>query len=66
MGSFVGSIVGILLCGGIGGVGGFALASVLGIAGVPGAIAAAVAAMLLAVVLWAGGTAAVQALRRVR
>jgi hypothetical protein len=55
MGSLIGSIVGILLCGGIGGVGGWALVSALGVGGVAGALVAAIAAMALAVLLWAGG-----------
>jgi hypothetical protein len=66
MGSLVGSIFGILLCGGIGGSGGWALVSARGVGGVSGAVGAAVAAMLLAVALWAGGTVVLRAVGWIR
>lgn len=62
MGSLIGSIVGILVCGGIGAVGGWVLVSALGVGGVPGALVAAFAAMLLAVLLWAGSVGVLRAI----
>ena len=62
MASVVGSILGILVCGGIGVVGGWALVTALGLTGTPGALVAAIAGMAVSVALWAGGTSLLRAL----
>ncbi|MBK7079554.1 MAG: hypothetical protein IPO75_02610 [Betaproteobacteria bacterium] len=62
MASIVGSILGILVCGGIGGAGGWALVTALGLTGTPGALVAAVAAMAVSAALWAGGSSLLRAL----
>jgi hypothetical protein len=66
MGSVIGSILGILVCGGIGGVGAWALVTTVGLSGTVGAIVAAVIGMVISVALWAGGWALLRALGWVR
>jgi hypothetical protein len=61
MASIVGSIIAIIVCGGIGGVGGWALAAALGLTGVPGALVAAAAGIVLAAALWTAGSSALRA-----
>jgi hypothetical protein len=60
--SILGSILGILFCGGLGALGAWLLVSGLGLSGVPAAIAAAVVAMAVAVALWVAGSALLRAL----
>jgi len=55
-GSIFGSIVSILVCGVAGGVAAWTIVSGLGIDGVTGALVAAVMGMMVATVLWAGGS----------
>ena len=57
MASLVGSILAILLCGGIGGVVAWLVVDALGWTGATGAIAAAMIGMAIAFVLFAGGSA---------
>jgi hypothetical protein len=66
MAPIIGSIVGILICGGIGGVSAWALVTTLGLAGVPGALAAAVIGMVVSVALWAGGSSLLRVLGWIR
>ena len=61
MGSIVGSILGILVCGVGGGLAAWALVNALGIGGVFGAIAAAGIGMVVATALWAGGSSLLRA-----
>jgi hypothetical protein len=61
MASIVGSILGIVVCGGIGAVGGWLLATGIGLAGVPAALAAALAGVVIAAALWVAGTALLRA-----
>jgi hypothetical protein len=60
--SILGSILGILFCGGLGALGAWLLVSGVGLSGVPAAIAAAVVAMATATALWAAGSALLRAL----
>ena len=62
MASIVGSILGILFCGGLGALGAWQLVSGVGLSGVPAAIAAAVVAMAIAAALWVAGSALLRAL----
>jgi len=60
-GSIVGSLLGILVCGGAGGITAWWLVTALGQDGVPGAILAAVVGMVVATALWAGGSSLLRA-----
>jgi hypothetical protein len=62
MASIVGSILGIVVCGGVGAIGGWQLATGIGLAGVPAALAAALAGVVIAAALWVAGTALLRAL----
>ena len=55
-GALLGSILGILVCGVAGGFAAWMLVAALGVDGVFGALAAAVIGMVVATVLWAGGS----------
>jgi hypothetical protein len=63
MASIVGSILGILFCGGLGALGAWLLVSGIGLSGVPAAISAAMLAMAIATALWLAGSALLRALR---
>jgi len=65
-GSLFVSTIGILICGVAGGYSAWMLVSKLGIDGVVGAFVAAVIGMIVATGLWAGGTALLRALGRLR
>ena len=65
-GSILGSLLGIVLCGGLGGVAAFAIVRLLGLDGVSGAIVAVVMGMIVASGAWVAATSAVRALRRTR
>jgi fructose-specific phosphotransferase system IIC component len=65
-GSTLGSILGIIVCGGIGGVFAWAIVSLMGWDGVMGALTAAVIGMVVATAAWAGVTSMLRALRRTR
>ena len=65
-GSMFVSIIGILFCGVAGGFAAWVLVSNLGVEGVIGAFIAAVIGMIVATALWAGGTALLRALGRIR
>ena len=56
MASLLGSILAILVCGGIGGVVGWYVVTSLGWTGTGGAIVAAIVAMVIAVALFAAGS----------
>lgn len=62
MSSIVGSILGILFCGGLGAVAGWLLATAIGLAGVPAALVAALAGVVIATALWVAGTSLLRAL----
>ncbi len=62
MASIVGSILGILFCGGLGALGAWLLVSGLGLSGVTAALAAAVVATAIAAALWMAGSALLRAL----
>jgi len=61
-GSILGSIVGIVACGGLGGLLAWALVMALGLQGTPAALLAAVVGMAVAFAAWAGGTALLRSL----
>jgi len=63
MTSLVGSILAILVCGGVGGVAAWLLVSTLGWTGTAGAIVAAAIGMAIALALFASGVALLQVLR---
>ncbi len=65
-GSILGSLLGIVLCGGLGGVAAFAIVRLLGLDGVSGAIVAVAMGMIVATGAWVAATSAVRALRRTR
>jgi hypothetical protein len=60
-GSILGSLAGIVACGGLGGVTAWAAVRALGVDGTPGAILATPIAMGVAFAAWAGGTALLRA-----
>jgi hypothetical protein len=64
--SLVGSILSIVVCGGVGGVIAWALVGALGIGGQLGAIVAAIVGMVVAVALWAAGSAALRSAGLIR
>ena len=64
--SLVGSILSIVVCGGIGGVAAWALVGTLEIGGTLGAVVAAIVGMVVAVALWAAGSAALRAMGLLR
>ena len=55
-GGFVGSLAGILVCGGIGGFVAWSAVNAMEVAGVTGAILAAAIGMVVATALWIGGS----------
>lgn len=61
-GKVIGSLLGILACGGIGGFAAWSAVNAWGIDGVPGAIAAAAIGMAVATALWVGATTLMRAL----
>jgi hypothetical protein len=65
-GSLLGSIIGIIVCGGVGGVSAWALVTALGWDGLPGAIAAAIIGMIVATAAWAAGTTLLRTLGLIR
>jgi hypothetical protein len=64
--SIVGSILSIVVCGGVGGVTAWALVGALGLGGTLGAVVAAVVGMIVAVALWVAGSAALRAAGLIR
>lgn len=66
MGSLVGSILAIVVCGGVGGVVAWALVGAIGLSGAFGAIVAAIVGMIVAVGLWAAGSVALRAAGLIR
>lgn len=62
MASILGSVISIIVCGGLGGVAGWALASALGLGGVAGALLAATVGIIVAAALWTAGSSALRAL----
>jgi hypothetical protein len=65
-GSVLGSVLGIVVCGGIGGVAAWAVVTALGWDGTLGAIVAAIIGMVIATAAWAAGTSLLRALRWIR
>ncbi len=65
-GSILGSLIGIVLCGGVGGIAAFAIVRLVGLDGVFGAIVATVMGMIVATGGWVAATSVVRALRRPR
>jgi hypothetical protein len=65
-GSTFGSILGIVICGGIGGVAAWSIVTILGWGGPLGAFAAAVIGMAVATAAWTGLTSLLRVLRRTR
>jgi hypothetical protein len=66
LGSMLGSILGILVCGVGGGYAAWVAVTALGFDGVLGAILAVVTGMVVATALWAGATTLLRALGWVR
>lgn len=62
----IGSILGIIVCGGIGGIAAWAIVSLLGWDGTPGAIAAAIIGMVVATAVWTAGSLMIRSLRKMR
>jgi len=60
-GNVVGSLLGILVCGGIGGFAAWSAVAAWDIDGVPGALAAAAIGMFVATTLWVGGSSLLRA-----
>jgi hypothetical protein len=65
-GSILGSVLGIVLCGGLGGFAAWAIVRAIGLEGTVGAILAAIVGMVVATAAWTGGTTLLRALRRPR
>jgi hypothetical protein len=65
-GAFAGKLAAILACGAIGGVAAWSIVGALGWGGAGGALVAALIAMVISVLLWAAGVAALQTLERRR
>jgi hypothetical protein len=65
-GAFATRLVAILVCGGIGGVAGWSIVSLLRWDGAFGAFVAALIAMVISMMLWAGGILALRSLERRR
>ena len=63
-GSILGSLLGIVVCGGVGGLAAWAIVSFAGLHGTFGAIVAAIIGMLAATALWAAGVWLLNRLRR--
>ena len=61
MRSILGSILAIIVCGGLGGYVGWLLVTTFGLDGTPGAIVAAIVAMVIAVAAWAAGSSLLRA-----
>ncbi len=61
MRSILGSVLSIIVCGGLGGYVGWLLVTALGLDGTLGAIVAAIFAMLIAVAAWAAGSSLLRA-----
>ena len=65
-GSIVGSILGIVVCGGVGGIVAWAVVASLGWDGTLGAIAAAIIGMVVATAAWVALTSLLRTVRRAR
>ena len=65
-GSIVGSILGIVVCGGVGGIVAWAVVASLGWDGTLGAIAAAIIGMVVATAAWVALTSLLHTVRRSR
>jgi hypothetical protein len=65
-GAIVGSLIGILVCGGIGGFVAWSAVNAWGMNGVLGAMLAAAIGMVVATTLWVGGASLLRALRWLR
>jgi hypothetical protein len=65
-GSIVGSVLGIVLCGGVGGVVAWATVALMGWTGTLAAIAAAIVGMVVATAAWIALTSLLRSLRRSR
>lgn len=63
-GSILGSLLGIVICGGLGGIVAWALVTLAGLRGTFGALIAAIIGMLVATLLWAAGAWLVNRFRR--
>jgi hypothetical protein len=63
-GSILGSLLGIVVCGGVGGLAAWVIVSLAGFHGTFGAIVAAIVGMLVATALWAAGVWLLNRLRR--
>jgi len=63
-GSILGSLLGIVICGGIGGLAAWGIVTLAGLNGTLGAIVAAIVGMFVATALWAGGVWLLDRLRR--
>jgi hypothetical protein len=62
-GSILGSIAGIVVCGGVGGVVAWAVVTTMGWEGTVGAIVAAVIGMVVAMAVWVAGTSLIHGVR---
>jgi hypothetical protein len=65
-GSILGSLLGIVLCGGLGGLAAWAVVMAIGVNGVFGAILATVIGMVVAAAAWTACTSLMRTLRRAR
>lgn len=65
-GSIVGTLLGIVVCGGLGGFAAWAIVTRVGWTGPLGAIVAAIIGMVVATGAWTGLTSLLRALRRIR
>ena len=65
-GSIVGSILGIVACGGVGGIVAWTLVALMGWTGTPGAIVAAIVGMVVATAAWIALTSLLRSARRSR
>jgi len=63
-GSILGSLLGIVVCGGLGGLAAWAIVTLVGLHGTFGAIVAAIVGMVVATALWAAGAWLLDRLRR--
>ena len=63
-GSIVGSLLGIVVCGGLGGFAAWAIVTLAGFHGTFGALVAAIVGMVVATALWAAGVWLIHRLRR--
>ena len=63
-GSILGSLLGIVVCGGLGGLAAWAIVTLAGFHGTFGAIVAAIVGMVVATALWAAGVWLLDRVRR--